>query len=173
MMKPNEPSPNPYEIKNTNAFGQYTNVATTFTKGLENSIIELVSSNGKLLMSDVLDKFGNYPQVHKSVNKLLLSNRIIVNELEEKSYPMKKFEKQLITLSDPSLSEGILDFEDDAAIDDQLAQLEAEMDLGTTTSLPNVSGLPSTPTGVSGEKEEDTSDLEEELESLKKKMKED
>jgi charged multivesicular body protein 4 len=76
-------------------------------------------------------------------------------------------------LSDPSLSEGILDFEDDAAIDDQLAQLEAEMDLGTTTSLPDVSGLPSTPTGVSGEKEEDTSDLEEELESLKKKMSED
>ncbi|MHA1690135.1 MAG: Snf7 family protein [Candidatus Heimdallarchaeaceae archaeon] len=76
-------------------------------------------------------------------------------------------------LSDPSLSEGILDFEDDAAIDDQLAQLEAEMDLGTTTSLPNVSGLPSTPTGVSGEKEEDTSDLEEELKSLKKKMSED
>ncbi|MHA1550494.1 MAG: Snf7 family protein [Candidatus Heimdallarchaeaceae archaeon] len=73
-------------------------------------------------------------------------------------------------LSDPSLSEGILDFEDDAAIDDQLAQLEAEMDLGTTTSLPNISGLPATPTG---EKEEDTSDLEEELKSLKKKMKED
>ncbi len=76
-------------------------------------------------------------------------------------------------LSDPSLSEGILDFEDDAAIDDQLAQLEAEMDLGTTTSLPDLSGLPATPTGVSGEKEEDTSDLEEELESLKKKMSED
>lgn len=73
-------------------------------------------------------------------------------------------------LSDPSLSEGILDFEDDAAIDDQLAQLEAEMDLGTTTSLPDISGLPVTP---KSEKEEDTSDLEEELESLKKKMKED
>ncbi|MBY9000100.1 MAG: Snf7 family protein [Candidatus Heimdallarchaeota archaeon] len=76
-------------------------------------------------------------------------------------------------LSDPSLSEGILDFEDDAAIDDQLAQLEAEMDLGTTTSLPDISGLPSTPTGVSGEKEDDTSDLEDELKSLKKKMSED
>jgi charged multivesicular body protein 4 len=76
-------------------------------------------------------------------------------------------------LSDPSLSEGILDFEDDAAIDDQLAQLEAEMDLGTTTSLPDISGLPITPTSVSGEKEEDTSDLEEELKSLKKKMSED
>ena len=75
-------------------------------------------------------------------------------------------------LSDPSLSEGILDFEDDAAIDEQLAQLEAEMDLGTTTSLPDVSGLPSTPVGT-GEKEEDTSDLEEELENLKKKVSED
>lgn len=107
MLKENEPSPNPYDISNTNAFGQYTNVATTFNKGLENSIIELVSSNGKLLMSDVLDKFGNYPQVHKSVNKLLLSNRIVVDELEEKSYPMKKFEKQLITLSDPTLSQWL------------------------------------------------------------------
>ena len=75
-------------------------------------------------------------------------------------------------LSDPSLSEGILDFEDDAAIDEQLAQLEAEMDLGTTTSLPDVSGLPSTPVGT-GEKEEDTSELEAELEGLKKKMSED
>jgi charged multivesicular body protein 4 len=75
-------------------------------------------------------------------------------------------------LSDPSLSEGVLDFEDDAAIDEQLAQLEAEMDLGTTTSLPDVSGLPSTPVGT-GEKEEDTSDLEEELENLKKKVSED
>ncbi|MFW9852226.1 MAG: Snf7 family protein [Candidatus Thorarchaeota archaeon] len=75
-------------------------------------------------------------------------------------------------LSDPSLSEGILDFEDDAAIDEQLAQLEAEMDLGTTTSLPDVSGLPSTPVGT-GEKEEDTSDLEAELENLKKKVSED
>ena len=74
-------------------------------------------------------------------------------------------------LSDPSLSEGILDFEDDAAIDEQLAQLEAEMDLGTTTKLPDVSGLPSTPVGT--QKEEDTSDLEAELEVLKKKMKED
>ena len=74
-------------------------------------------------------------------------------------------------LSDPSLSEGILDFEDDAAIDEQLAQLEAEMDLGTTTSLPDVSGLPSTPVGTS--KEEDTADLEAELEGLKKKMSED
>ncbi|NPD87372.1 MAG: Snf7 family protein [Asgard group archaeon] len=74
-------------------------------------------------------------------------------------------------LSDPSLSEGILDFEDDAAIDDQLAQLEAEMDLGTTTSLPDVTGLPSTPIGT--EKAEDTSDLEEELQSLKKKVSED
>jgi len=75
-------------------------------------------------------------------------------------------------LSDPSLSEGILDFEDDAAIDEQLAQLEAEMDLGTTTSLPDVSGLPSTPVGTE-EKEEDTSDLEAELENLKKKVSED
>ncbi|MCE7741020.1 MAG: SNF7 family protein [Candidatus Heimdallarchaeota archaeon] len=74
-------------------------------------------------------------------------------------------------LSDPALSEGILDFEDDAAIDEQLAQLEAEMDLGTTTSLPDVTGLPSTPVGT--EKEEDTSDLEAELEGLKKKMSED
>ena len=74
-------------------------------------------------------------------------------------------------LSDPSLSEGILDFEDDAAIDEQLAQLEAEMDLGTTTSLPDVSGLPSTPVGT--EKAEDTSDLEEELQNLKKKVSED
>ncbi|OLS24017.1 MAG: hypothetical protein HeimC2_24080 [Candidatus Heimdallarchaeota archaeon LC_2] len=107
MMKPNEASPNPYEITNTNAFGQYTNVAITFDKGLENSIIELVSSNGNLLMSDVLEKFGNYLQVHKSVNKLLLSNRIVVNELEEKSYPMKKYDKQLITLSDPNLSQWL------------------------------------------------------------------
>ncbi len=76
-------------------------------------------------------------------------------------------------LSDPSLSEGILDFEDDAAIDEQLAQLEAEMDLGTTTSLPDVTGLPSTPVGTSDEKEEDTSDLEAELETLKKKVSED
>jgi len=75
-------------------------------------------------------------------------------------------------LSDPSLSEGILDFEDDAAIDEQLAQLEAEMDLGTTTSLPDVSGLPSTPVGTE-DKEEDTSDLEAELENLKKKVSED
>lgn len=76
-------------------------------------------------------------------------------------------------LSDPSLSEGILDFEDDEAIDEQLAQLEAEMDLGKTTSLPDVSGLPSTPEGAASEKEEDTSDLEAELEGLKKKMSED
>jgi charged multivesicular body protein 4 len=76
-------------------------------------------------------------------------------------------------LSDPSLSEGILDFEDDAAIDEELAQMEAEMDLGTTTKLPDVSGLPSTPVGISGEKEEDTSDLEAELETLKKKVSED
>ena len=76
-------------------------------------------------------------------------------------------------LSDPSLSEGILDFEDDEAIDEQLAQLEAEMDLGKTTSLPDVSSLPSTPEGAASEKEEDTSDLEAELEGLKKKMSED
>ncbi|MHA2357477.1 MAG: Snf7 family protein [Candidatus Heimdallarchaeaceae archaeon] len=76
-------------------------------------------------------------------------------------------------LSDPSLSEGVLDFEDDAAIDEQLAQLEAEMDLGKTTSLPDVTGLPSTPVGTTKESGEDTSDLEEELESLKKKVSED
>ncbi|MHA1221873.1 MAG: Snf7 family protein [Candidatus Heimdallarchaeaceae archaeon] len=75
-------------------------------------------------------------------------------------------------LSDPTLSEGILDFEDDAAIDEQLAQMEAEMDLGKTTSLPDLSGLPSTPAGTET-REEDTKDLEAELESLKKKVSED
>ncbi|MHA1303263.1 MAG: Snf7 family protein [Candidatus Heimdallarchaeaceae archaeon] len=78
-------------------------------------------------------------------------------------------------LSDTSLSEGILDFEDDVAIDDQLAQLEAEMQLGQTEDLPDISGLPSTPTEKpkAKEKEEDTSDLEAELEALKKQLSED
>lgn len=106
-MNPPESQSNPYEVTNTNAFGQYTNVATSFNKGLENSIIELVSNSGKLLMSDVIEKFGDYPQVHKSVNKLLLANKIVLDELEEKSYPMKRFDKQLIKLSDPSLSQWL------------------------------------------------------------------
>ncbi len=95
------------------------------------------------------------------------TERVMDSVMEQRD----QIEMMTEALSDPSLSEGVLDFEDDAAIDDQLAQLEAEMDLGSTTSLPDVSGLPSTPVGT--EKEEDTSDLEAELEGLKKKMSED
>ena len=76
-------------------------------------------------------------------------------------------------LSDTALSESILDYEDDVAIDDQLAQLEAEMNLGKTEELPDLSDLPSTPTEKPTEKEEDTSDLEAELASLKKKLSDD
>jgi len=97
------------------------------------------------------------------------TERVMDSVMEQRD----QIEMMTEALSDPSLSEGILDFEDDAAIDEQLAQLEAEMDLGTTTSLPDVSGLPSTPEGTPTEKEEDTSDLEAELEGLKKKMSED
>ncbi len=95
------------------------------------------------------------------------TERVMDSVMEQRD----QIEMMTEALSDPSLSEGILDFEDDAAIDEQLAQLEAEMDLGTTTSLPDVSGLPSTPVGT--DKEEDTSELEAELEGLKKKMSED
>ncbi|MHA2032474.1 MAG: hypothetical protein ACW99A_21725 [Candidatus Kariarchaeaceae archaeon] len=98
---------NPYELSKTTAFGQYNNVATSFNKGLENSIIELAGRTDNLLMSDVIEKFGNYPQVHQSVNRLLLDNKIILNELEDSSYPMKVYTKQLITLSDPSLSQWL------------------------------------------------------------------
>ncbi len=97
------------------------------------------------------------------------TERVMDSVMEQRD----QIEMMTEALSDPSLSEGILDFEDDAAIDEQLAQLEAEMDLGKTTSLPDVSGLPSTPVGTASEKEEDTSDLEAELEGLKKKMSED
>ncbi|MHA1114913.1 MAG: SNF7 family protein [Candidatus Heimdallarchaeum aukensis] len=76
-------------------------------------------------------------------------------------------------LSDTALSESILDYEDDVAIDDQLAQLEAEMNLGKTEELPDLSDLPSTPSEKPTEKEEDTSDLEAELASLKKKLSDD
>ncbi|MHA1687283.1 MAG: Snf7 family protein [Candidatus Heimdallarchaeaceae archaeon] len=81
------------------------------------------------------------------------------------------------TLADTSLAEGVLDLDDDLAIDAQLAELEAEQQLGATSSLPDVSELPSTPTTARREREteleEDTSDLEAELESLKKQMSED
>lgn len=81
------------------------------------------------------------------------------------------------TLADTSLAEGVLDLDDDLAIDAQLAELEAEQQLGATSSLPDVSELPSTPTTTRREREaeveEDTSDLEAELESLKKQMSED
>lgn len=78
-------------------------------------------------------------------------------------------------LADTSLSEGVLSPDDDLAIDDQLAELEAEMKLGQTSSLPDLSELPSTPTSTATkeDKEEDTSDLEAELEALKKGLSED
>ena len=106
-MDPQEPQPNPYDQGTHNAFGHYNNVATSFNKGLENSIIELAGQADKLLMSEVIEKFGNYPQVYKSVNRLLLDNKIVLDELEDNSYPMKKYSKQLITLSDPSLSQWL------------------------------------------------------------------
>lgn len=106
-MEPQEPQSNPYDLSNTNAFGHYTNVATSFNKGLEISIMELAGQTDNLLMSDVIKQFGNYPQVYKSVNRLLLDNKIVLDELEENSYPMKKYSKQLITLSDPSLSQWL------------------------------------------------------------------
>lgn len=80
-----------------------------------------------------------------------------------------KLEMMTETLTDSALSDGILGIEDDNAIDEQLAQLEAEMELGTTTSLPDLSGLPATPSGAAKE-EEDTSELEAELEGLRKKV---
>ena len=83
-------------------------------------------------------------------------------------------------LSDPTFSDGILDFEDSSSIDDQLAQLEAELELGTSEDLPDLSGLPSTPVGTEtttrkkeAKEEEDTSDLEAELAELKKQMSDD
>ncbi|MCD6446508.1 Snf7 family protein [Candidatus Bathyarchaeota archaeon] len=72
------------------------------------------------------------------------------------------------TIADPSLSEGILDYEDDQAIEAQMAELEQEIQLGSTAELPDISDLPSTPTKTKKEKEEDISDLEKELEELKK-----
>ncbi len=92
--------------------------------------------------------------------------------MDEVAAQRDEIEMMTEALSDTSLSEGILDFEDDQAIDEQLAQLETEMQLGQTEELPDISGLPSTPDDIpkSKQKEEDTSDLEEELKSLKKQL---
>ncbi len=78
-------------------------------------------------------------------------------------------------LSDTSLSDSMLDLGDSEIIDDELDQLQAELDLGKTTSLPNLEGLTEPPSEKprvkKGEKEEeDTSDIEAELEALKKEF---
>ncbi|MHA2249214.1 MAG: hypothetical protein ACXAD7_02575 [Candidatus Kariarchaeaceae archaeon] len=109
MSSENNPSNtnNPYDVTNTSAFGTFNSVATSFTGGLEHSIIELAKSSDELLMSDVLDRFGNYPQVHTQIKKLLLENKLVMYELENDSIQAKNFEAQVLKLVNPNLSSWI------------------------------------------------------------------
>lgn len=102
-----ESKKNPYELSNTSAFGNFNNVSTSFSKGLENSIIEMVKSNSKIHMSEILEKFGNYPQVLKSVNRLILDNKIVLYELQENSYNSNLYDLQELKIADPSQSKWL------------------------------------------------------------------
>jgi len=92
---------------NTKAFDKFNKVSTSFSDGLERSIVELAKKDNKLLLSDVFEKFGNYPKVHKSVNKLLLKNEIIINELEKDSFVSKKYNLQEIRTTKKDLSKWV------------------------------------------------------------------
>ncbi|MHA2170241.1 MAG: hypothetical protein ACXAB7_10145 [Candidatus Kariarchaeaceae archaeon] len=98
---------NPYDLSNTNAFERFNSVTTSFTDGLENSIIELAKTKDKLLMSDVLNRFGNYPQVHDRVKRLLLENKLVRRELHAHSVETKKFDALELKIADPSLSKWV------------------------------------------------------------------
>ena len=97
---------NQYELT-ADAFEKFNTVATSFVDGLEYSIIELAKKSENLLMSEVLDRFGNYQKVHETFKRLVLENKLVIYELEADSIQTNKFESQEIKLSDPNLSKWI------------------------------------------------------------------
>jgi len=100
-------SPIDFDLSNASAFGNYNTVATTFAEGLEKSILELAQNNSSILMSDILERFGNYSTVHEQVKRLVLENRLVLYELEEKSIEQNNFKKQQLRLTNPDKSEWI------------------------------------------------------------------
>ncbi|MCH8905676.1 MAG: hypothetical protein IH840_01195 [Candidatus Heimdallarchaeota archaeon] len=98
---------NPYDLTNTTAFGKFNTVATSFNDGLESSILELAKNDENLLVSHIFEKFGNYPQVHKSVNKLLLENKLVLYELDKDSFQEKRFDQQHLKLARHDLSQWV------------------------------------------------------------------
>ncbi len=52
------------------AFGNYEKVATSFIMGLEKSIISLVREKQKVMMTDIIEIYGNYKKVHDCVKKV-------------------------------------------------------------------------------------------------------
>jgi len=95
------------ELRETTAFGNLGKIATSYTDGLEKSILDLVYKQNDLVMSDILNKFGNYPNVHRQVKKLLLENKLVLYELEPNSVVSEIFESQQIKLVNPEVSKWV------------------------------------------------------------------
>jgi hypothetical protein len=96
-----------FELSNAHAFGNYNKISTSFADGLEKSIIELAYTEQKLLMSDILERFGNYPKVHQQVKRLVLENKLVLRELEDNSLNENNYRKQQIELARPELSKWV------------------------------------------------------------------
>ena len=108
MTNDENPSPLPnFDLSNASAFGNYNKVSTSFADGLEKSILELAESRSNLLMSEVLERFGNYSTVHNQIKRLVLENKLVLYEREEKSIELNDFKKQELRLTDPTQSEWI------------------------------------------------------------------
>jgi len=58
-------------------------------------------------MSEILERFGNYSTVRNQVKRLVLENKLVLYELEEKSIEENNFKKQELRMTDPDQSEWI------------------------------------------------------------------
>ncbi len=97
-----------FELRDLVAFQSLKSISTTYLDGLEKSILELAKSREELYMSDIINRFGNYPNVRKKVKRLMLENKIRLYETRPNSIENRDFEHQKLELVDKSISQWIL-----------------------------------------------------------------
>lgn len=100
----NENKSNFYQ--NISAFSN-DNIVTSYTEGLEKSILEFVEEQGKVNYSDILNRYGNTTNTHKHVKNLLYSNRIVIEETKPESVKNSNYKQQEIYASNEELSQWI------------------------------------------------------------------
>ncbi len=101
-------------LQNNNSSDIYNNasafrsdIPTSFNDSLAKSIMDLVQESQEILMSDIIQRFGAYSQVHNQIKRLILDNKLVLYETSPNSILNQDFHNQKISMVDQSLSQWL------------------------------------------------------------------